>query len=329
MRPVIKKMLEESWDIKKGEKILIISDSPSVEDFISKPLNLIESMLQRNLLARRIYEIMKEFLPDSIDLYFIKPTYQHFRNPDDKVLENKLQNFDIIFSLTEFSLTDVERFEKLLSTKKVRHISAPLVSAEVFLPGGPIDVDYQRMEKISTRLYALVNEAKKIDIFDLAGSHLTLDFSSKAQWLFESGFSNKKGVFSNIPAGEVSLILSYQQEICSINGVLNIFPGWQEDLTSQLNLVIQDCLLVEVRGGGKAGERLKKLIDTGNVRVNQLGIGTNPNAKDPLCKTVADKFLGMVHICFEPDEKLEHYYLPLSRMKIDEKEFTHQDLFVV
>ena len=329
IRSVIKKMLYESWEIKEGEKILIISDYPNAEESVSKPSNLISSMLNRNMLAKKIYDIIQELEPGSVELYFMKATYQHYQNPIDKRMRERIEQSDIVFTLTEFSLTDVEIFEDLLANNEIRHVSAPLVPPEVFLPGGPLDIDYNLMEKITSRLFSLVKDAKKIELFDVAGSHLTLDFDPPARWLFESGFSNKKGVFSNIPAGAVTLILSYKEEKCRINGCLNIFPGWIEDLTNQLTITLRDTRLINAHGGGKAGERLRNLMNTEEIRVNQLGIGTNPNAKDPLCKTVADKFLSIVHVCFAPDEMIEHYYFPLSKMRINDKEYRYHDLFEI
>jgi hypothetical protein len=327
IKPIIKKLLEEAWDVRDNEKILIISDYPSAEDFTHKPLNLMESMVSRNILAKRICEIIQSFGRNHVELYNMKPTYEHYKNPEDSKLKEKINNSDIVLSLTEYSLTDVPIVTEPLEKGTLRHISAPLVPVEIFYPNGPLDVDYYKMEEVTTRLFSLVQGAKKIEIYDVAGSHLILEFVEPIDWLWESGFANEKGMFSNLPAGEITLMLGYNQRECIINGNLRIFPGWIEELTQLLTLSFNNNRLVDVAGGGKAGEYLQELIVNENVQIVQLGIGTNPNAKDPLCPTVADKFIGMAHIRLQPDERIDHYYLPISKMKINGKEYSRPELF--
>ncbi len=327
IKPVVKKLLEEAWQVKKNEKILIISDYPTTEEFVNKPVAVLESIVERNLLAKRIYEIIVEIKPEKTELYLIKPTYQHYIDPKDETMNKKIQESNLVFTLTEFSLTDVPSLKIPLDEKKIRHVSAPLILADVFHQGGPLDANLLDVERITTKLFSLIQGARKIEFFDVTGSHLSLEFSTPVDWLWESGFCTAPGMFSNLPAGEITLELEFGQTECFINGTLNIFPGWQDKLTQLLTLTFKDNTLVDCIGGGKIGERLQKTIRSEDVRVTQLGIGTNPQAKDPFCATVADKFLGIVHVGLFPDTRLNHYYFPLSRMKINEKEYHRNELF--
>ena len=107
IKPIVKRMLEESWQVQKDERILIVSDYPSRHDFIKMDFSLMESMVERSKLAKRIFEVTKELISNPIDLYYMKPTYSHYENPLDDVLEEKIKNSEIVFTLTEYSLTDV------------------------------------------------------------------------------------------------------------------------------------------------------------------------------------------------------------------------------
>jgi len=327
IQPIVKKLLDEAWRVGEHEKILIISDYPTKEDFVNKPTTVLQSIVERNLLAKRIYEIIKKIKPEKTALYFMEPTYQHYVDPKDEIMNKKIQESDLVITLTEFSLTDVPSLKIPLDEKKIRHVSAPLISADVFYPGGPLDVNLLDVEKITTKLFSLVQGARKLELFDLAGSHLSLEFSTPVDWLWESGFCTAPGMFSNLPAGEITLVLAFGQTECSINGSLNIFPGWQEKLTQLLTLTFKDNTLVDCIGGGKIGEHLQQMIGSEDVKITQMGIGTNPQAKDPFCATVADKFLGIVHVSLFPDNRINHYYFPLSRMKINEKEYHRKELF--
>jgi len=327
IKPVVRKMILESWEVKAGEKVLIISDFPSSEDFLSQPSIVLESILERNILAKQLTEIISELIPNPVELYFIKPTFEHYVDPDDSLFKTKIANSDIVLTLTEYSLTDVPTIKNLLNTRKIRHISAPLVTSEIFFPGGPMDVNFNELERITTKLYALINKAKFLEIYDLAGSHLRISLDSSISWILESSYVKEKGDFTNIPAGEVTLEITPDQRGCSISGNLNIFPGWQEDLTHTMTLSISDNRLIDVVGGGRVGETLQSFLNHENVRVTQFGIGTNPNAKDPLCATVADKFIGMAHIRLLPNKKIDHYYFPIYQVLIDGKEYSRRELF--
>ena len=327
IKPVVKRLLTEAWQVRENEKILIISDYPTSEDFVKQPSELLEKMMERNLLAKSFYKTIGELIPNKIELYYMKPTYEHYKNPEDDILKEKIHSSDLVFSLTEYSLTDTPIVTDPLEEKKLRHISAPSIPAEVFYRGGPCDIDFYEVERMTTKIYNFVQNARTIEIFDIAGSHLRIEFENPLVWLYESGFCQEKGMFSNLPAGEVTLELLYNQKDCNISGNLNIFPGWQEDQTQPLTLTIQNSRLVDSIGGGRVGPYITELIQSEDVQVRQIGIGTNPNAKNPFSPTVADKFSGMAHIRFYPDRRIEHYYFPISRMKINDKEYHRNELF--
>ncbi|MCG3224988.1 MAG: hypothetical protein H7647_11010, partial [Candidatus Heimdallarchaeota archaeon] len=170
IKPVVKKLLEEAWQVKKNEKILIISDYPTTEEFVNKPVAVLESIVERNLLAKRIYEIIVEIKPEKTELYLIKPTYQHYIDPKDETMNKKIQESNLVFTLTEFSLTDVPSLKIPLDEKKIRHVSAPLILADVFHQGGPLDANLLDVERITTKLFSLIQGARKIEFFDVTGS---------------------------------------------------------------------------------------------------------------------------------------------------------------
>ncbi|MHA1218486.1 MAG: hypothetical protein ACTSO5_07360, partial [Candidatus Heimdallarchaeaceae archaeon] len=284
IRPIVRRLIEEAWEVREGEKLLIISDYPTPEDFVNKPLAILEPIVEMNLLAKKLYECILEIAPCETELYFIKPTYKHYKDPNDEKMSQKIAESDIVLTLTQYSLTDVPSLAVPLKQKKIRHISAPLIPIDVFFPGGPLDVDLHEIERLTTKLFSLVQGARKLEFFDIAGSYLSLEFKEPIDWLWESGFVTSAGMFSNLPAGEITLELPYMQNSCIMNGTLNIFPGWSEELTQLLTLTFKDSKLVEVSGGGKIiGEHIKEMIKTEEVRIVQMGVGTNPQAKDPFC----------------------------------------------
>lgn len=328
VKPVIYKLLDQAWQLKPNEKLLIVTDYPPVEDVPKIDIQLLDSMIQRALFSRIVYEIALEKYPKQVELYYYKPTYKHYQTPDDPELLQKIEECDILFSLNEFSLTGIPLTRKLLEQKKIKHVSAPLISPETFFIDGPIDIDFYKIEEVTSRLYELLYSAERIEVRDFTGSKLIIEDFKKACWTYESGMLSEKGMLTNLPAGEVVVDLDVPgYESCKMDGVLNIFPGWEEDITENLQLTIKDTRIVDITGGGKMGNKLKELSYRSEMQIVQFGIGTNPKARDPLCPTLADKFIGMAHVAISPKNELRHFYFPVSYIKVDDKEYSRLELF--
>lgn len=71
-------------------------------------------------------------------------------------------------------------------------------------------------------------------------------------------------------------------------------------LTDRVELVVEDNVVVEIKGGEEA-ERLRKLLEAAQdpraFRLGEFSFGLNPGLPDRLyCSTVAEKLLGGVHV---------------------------------
>ncbi|MHA1685829.1 MAG: hypothetical protein ACTSYD_05385, partial [Candidatus Heimdallarchaeaceae archaeon] len=210
MRPIVIKLVSKAWMLRDKEKLLIVADYPSNEELPKLKISLLESMIQRALLARVFHEIVSENFSNQSVLYYFKPTYKHYETPKDQMLLKQIKKCDVLLSLTEYSLTNIPPIKELLDNKKIRHISAPLIQTEAMLPGGPCDVDYYKIEEISVRLFELLTKADKIEIKDFTGSKIIIEEHKESKWLYETGIVTEPGMMSNLPAGEVVLELEEQ-----------------------------------------------------------------------------------------------------------------------
>ncbi|MHA1115480.1 MAG: hypothetical protein ACTSRR_07920 [Candidatus Heimdallarchaeaceae archaeon] len=327
--PTVKKLVEEYWLLDKSDKILIVSDYPTSTDFVDKQISLLSDMIERNLLARSIKKVIESNFPNPTKIYFIKPTYQHYVDPDDPILNKKVSESDFVFTITHFSLTRVTVFNDLLKRKAINQCSSPQISIEDFLPNGPIDVNVPYLKKLTTKLYNIIKKTNNFRIFDPSGSSLEININKQVGMYCDTGIFEEKGLIMNIPSGEVGIdIIGPNNDNILVNGRLNIFPGWTEDLSEQITLWIKNNLITEVEGGGKKGKMMKELMKKTNLYVDQFGIGTNPNAKNPLSLIVADKIQGMAHISINP-VKFEdnHFFFPVDYLIIDDKKYPKSHLF--
>ncbi len=330
IEPVITKLLKDTWKLKSDEKVLILSDNPGPDDFALYPLELIQSMLKRNVFSSLVKDIIRDLNYGNVELHLFKPTYRHYEDPKDNKFEEYMKESDLVFSLTQYSLTDTPIIKKYLDQGKIRHCSAPMVEPEVFLPGGPIDINHHQIKNISSRLYSIINNAKRLEFIDPTNSLLKLKFDTNPQWIYEDGILDQPGMQANLPSGELTLELREERPEYHFGGQLNLFPGWYKDMTSMMILDICENEIINLEGGGYLGRELKELISTKRVRITQFGIGTNPNAKDPLSPTVADKCIGMAHITIYPQlQNQDTFYFPISKIIKDGRVYTRKEIFNV
>ena len=71
IKPIIHRIAKEVWNVQPEEKILVLTDFPSSNDFVEKDETLLLSMINRNILAKTIYKSLIEILDNDIDIYFI------------------------------------------------------------------------------------------------------------------------------------------------------------------------------------------------------------------------------------------------------------------
>ncbi|MDH4208642.1 MAG: aminopeptidase, partial [Anaerolineae bacterium] len=138
---------------------------------------------------------------------------------------------------------------------------------------------------------AVVRSAKGTDIsFSLAGRKGGVD----------TGLCTERAAWSNLPAGE-----TYAAPVeGTALGVIVVQAGWYPNLSEDMVFTFEEGLVVRLEGGGKVGDKFRGLLrldsgeETYRLRRNlaELGIGTNPNAKQPDNVLEAEKIKGTVHL---------------------------------
>jgi leucyl aminopeptidase (aminopeptidase T) len=114
----------------------------------------------------------------------------------------------------------------------------------------------------------------------------------------DHGLFHKPGDWGNLPAGE-AYIAPVEG---TAQGKLVVPAGWYLDLKSDMTLVFEDGYVTSLSSGGKVGEHFCSLFRFGEEeflhRRNcaELGIGTNPNAKNAENILEAEKIRGTIHI---------------------------------
>jgi leucyl aminopeptidase (aminopeptidase T) len=253
---------------------------------------------ERSMLAKMVAEIAKGAFPHSpVGFYPFPSVGMHGAEPGEAVAE-RMRQAEVIIAITNYSLSHTDA--RAGATKAgARIASMPGFLARMFYPGGPMAVDYHQVAADTERLAALVTAAQVALVRTPAGTDIRFSLAGRKGDV-DAGLCTAKGAWSNLPAGE-----AYTAPLeGTAEGVMVVQVGWYPNLTEDMALHFRQGLVVRVESGGKVGEELKELLkleskeETYKARRNlaELGIGTNPNAKQPDNVLEAEKIKGTVHL---------------------------------
>ena len=193
--------------------------------------------------------------------------------------------------ITEHSLTHTKARIKA-TNKGVRVGTMPGVTIDM-LEKGAISADYNEIEKLTAEYCAILDYGKKV-VIQKNESELNVSID-KRKSISSTGVFKRPGESGNIPSGE-SYIAPLED---SANGQI-IVDGSISGIgviKEPIMLTIKSGRLVEATGA--AGEKLKKILGTGDGRkIAELGIGTNKHARLSGNILEDEKVFGTVHIAF-------------------------------
>ncbi|MHA1410127.1 MAG: aminopeptidase [Candidatus Odinarchaeia archaeon] len=293
----IKNIFNINLNLRKDERCLVLSDLPSENEILNKPQSHLLNMLNRTLLARDFYVVCKTFFTKQVDFKTFIGAGIHGAEPPDEISKLMLK-YDVIIMLTTYSLTHTNA--RINASKNgARIASLPGFTREMLLPGGPMDINYYKISEESKKIAEIGSEIDTVRIEFPSGECFTLR-KGKRVFYVDDGIYTSNGSFGNLPAGEV-----YCAPLeGSAQGVLPVQQGWFPNLTEDMFIKVNNGFVEEIEGGGNVGEELRELL---NLKVGktltdphrniaELGIGTNPNAKNPQIPLEAEKIKGTIHI---------------------------------
>lgn len=291
-------MLTINLALKEGEKLLVVSDVPTIEHWHDKDQTTLADMLERAMLAKAVAEIASEHCSACpVEFYTYPAVGSHGAEPPEAVAV-KLREADVVVAITSYSLSHTDAREQ--ATKAgVRLASMPTFLARMFAPGGPMAVDYRQVGAEAQAIANWLTAAQEAAIRTPEGTDLRFSLVGR-RGQADHGLYTEKGTWGNLPAGE-AFIAPLEG---TAQGQLVVPAGWYPGLTENMTLRFQDGLVYALEGGGAVGEKFLELLKPGDewepyrsrCNLAELGIGTNPNASQPDNVLEAEKIRGTMHL---------------------------------
>ena len=223
-------MLRVNMGLKEGERLLVVADPPTLEQWRDKdPSNLMEQ-LERSMLARMVAEIAREAFSNSIvDFYPYPSVGQHGKEPGEALTE-KMREADVLIAIVNYSLSHTNARAEATNAG-TRIASMPGFEARMFHPGGPMSVDYGQVAEDTEKFAQLVTAAERATVRSSGGTDISFSLAGR-EGDVDTGLCTEKGAWSNLPAGE-----AYAAPIeGTAEGVIVVQSGWYPDLSEDMVL---------------------------------------------------------------------------------------------
>ena len=322
MVPIIVNMLKNNLCIQENERMVIATDYASPKDMMMKPIESLERMIKRNFLARKIQEVAQEnYSNNEIDLYCYLCPWEQYPELDEEI-KKKLLSYDIIYVLSEFSI--YKSFPvKELEKHEIRAAFSPGVETTLFLPEGPLDIDFQKLERDAMTLYSKCKKAEKMKIYTDLGTEITVE-PNPDHMRYETGILSYPGKKANFPSGEVTISRA------NINGIYSIPKGWIEGISAGIKLEIKDSRVISILSDEESVKKIQRWFG-GSLpyKINSLAIGLNENAKNPFNQLELEKMKGVANLAgtlkkqtvspFETYTFAGHFPTPNIYLEIEEE----------
>jgi len=291
-------MFKVNMGIKSGEKALVVTDVPTVEEWMKYDSEKLADFVERSMLAKMVSEIAKEKFPDCTVEFFSYPSVGRHGTEPGKEVEEKMKAADVAVAITTYSLTHTEAREN--ATKAgTRIASMPMFLAEMFYPGGPMAADYHKIAEETKKIADLITEAKEAIVTSPGGTNMKFSLEGRKGGV-DAGIFTEKGAWGNLPSGE-----AYCAPVEGTGeGKIVVEPNWYPGLEEKMTLIFEKGNVVEIVGGGKVGDEFRGLLAfdkneepyISRRNLAELGVGTNPNAKRPDNILESEKIRGTVHL---------------------------------
>jgi leucyl aminopeptidase (aminopeptidase T) len=270
--------------VQPSEKVCVITDEVTLEiaaavvselDQVGSPYNVwvLEDWAERPLkdLPR---EIVDDLETSQVSIFAV----QAQRNE----LRSRMQMTDVV------------------NRRKIRHAHMVNINRQIMLEG--MRADFQKVDRLSAKVVAMVRQAQRVRATTAAGTDLTAELNPNYKWLKTSGIITPEK-WGNLPGGEIFTTPGEVNGTFVIDGVVGDY------LCAKFGSLRENPLTIHMKKNRltEAHSENRELendfwnythTDENSDRVGEFAIGTNIDLKDVIGEILQDEKYPGVHIAF-------------------------------
>jgi aminopeptidase len=195
---------------------------------------------------------------------------------------------------SRMQMTDV------VNRRKIRHAHMVNINRQIMLEG--MRADFQKVDRLSAKVVAMVRQAQRVRARTAAGTDLTAELNQNYRWLKTSGIITPEK-WGNLPGGEIFTTPGEVNGTFVIDGVVGDY------LCAKFGNLRETPLTVRMKNNRltEAHSENRELeddfwkythTDENSDRVGEFAIGTNIDLKDVIGQILQDEKYPGVHIAF-------------------------------
>ena len=188
----------------------------------------------------------------------------------------------------------------IVNRRGIRHAHMVNINRQIMMEG--MRADFQKVDRLSTKVVERVRVAKQIRAKTPAGTDLTAELNPNYRWVKTSGIISPEK-WGNLPGGEIFTTPGEVNGTFVIDGVVGDY------LCAKFGDLKQNPLTIRMRGNRlveahSANRELESDFwkythtDENSDRVGEFAIGTNIELKDVIGQILQDEKFPGVHIAF-------------------------------
>src|ERR1700735_162161 len=195
---------------------------------------------------------------------------------------------------SRIQMTDV------VNRKKIRHAHMVNINRQIMLEG--MRADFQKVDRLSAKVVAMVRKAQQVRAKTAAGTDLTADLNPNYKWLKTSGIITPEK-WGNLPGGEIFTTPGEVNGTFVIDGVVGDYlcAKFGNLQSHPLTIHMKNNRLTEAHSENRELENdfwKYTHTDENSDRVGEFAIGTNIDLKEVIGEILQDEKYPGVHIAF-------------------------------
>jgi aminopeptidase len=188
----------------------------------------------------------------------------------------------------------------IVNRRKIRHAHMVNINRQIMLEG--MRADFQKVDRLSARVVAMVRKAERVRAKTAAGTDLTADLNHNYKWLKTSGIITAEK-WGNLPGGEIFTTPDEVNGTFVIDGVVGDYlcAKFGDLKANPLTIHMKQNRLTEAHSDNRELENdfwKYTHTDENSDRVGEFAIGTNIELKEIIGQILQDEKYPGVHIAF-------------------------------
>jgi aminopeptidase len=188
----------------------------------------------------------------------------------------------------------------VVNRKKIRHAHMVNINRQIMLEG--MRADFQKVDRLSAKVIAMVRKARTVRAKTAAGTDLTADLNPNYKWLKTSGIITPEK-WGNLPGGEIFTTPGEVNGTFVIDGVVGDYlcAKFGNLQSHPLTVRVEKNRLTEAHSENRELEDdfwKYTHTDENSDRVGEFAIGTNIDLKEVIGEILQDEKYPGVHIAF-------------------------------